>query len=113
MSTTTMRVAALVMTLLGCSSQPPADTWLLVVPEAGITGTPVRVTGTIEHSDLEGGFYLIRAANGTAYDPTNLPDEFRSAGLRVEADVVPQADAVGIRQVGPIVQVVRIRRQVP
>lgn len=110
MSTTTVRAAALVMTLLGCSAQPPAETWLLVVPAAEITGTPVRVTGTIEHSDLEGGFYLIRAADGTAYDPMNLPDEFRVAGLAIESDVILQPKAAGIRQVGPIVQVVRIRR---
>lgn len=96
---------------MACASTTPDVPWLQAVPESAVTGSPVRISGRVEHSELEGGFYLIRAVNGTAYDPVNLPDEFQEAGLQVEADVLPQPGAVSTRQVGTIVQVIRIRRE--
>jgi hypothetical protein len=41
----------------------------------------------------------------------NLPDEFRTAGLPIEADVILRPDQASIRQVGTIVQVIRIRKR--
>lgn len=102
---------AVAFVALACAPKASQDPWLLAVPEAEIQGTPVRVVGVVEHSELEGGFFLIRGTDGKAYDPMNLPDEFQKAGLPVEADVIPRPDQASIRQVGAIVQVIRIRKR--
>ena len=49
--------------------------------------------------------------DGTTYDPTNLPDAFKQDGLGVEAEARRRDDAAGIHMVGPIVDIVRIRRR--
>jgi hypothetical protein len=95
---------------LACAPAPTNEPWLLAVPEADVRGTPVRVVGVVEHSELEGGFYLIRTGDCKALDPMNLPAEFQEAGLAIEADVIPRPDQSSIRQAGQIVQVIRIRR---
>jgi hypothetical protein len=46
-----------------------------------VAGTDVRITGTVSHLDLEGGFYAIRGDDGVTYDPTNLPPAFQRDGL--------------------------------
>lgn len=111
--TVSRALAGLAIGLLvtGCATTTPEDPWLLVVPEAEATGAMTRVVGVVEHSELEGGFYLLRGQDGKAYDPMNLPDEFHKAGLPFEADVVARPDQASIRQVGTIVQVVRIRKR--
>ena len=106
-----MRSTAFALMVLACAPQAPMEPWLQAVPEAEVQGAPVRVVGVVEHSELEGGFFLIRGSDGKAYDPMNLPDEFRKAGLPIEADVVLRPDQASIRQVGSIVQVVRIRKR--
>jgi hypothetical protein len=106
-----MRHIPFALLVLACAPQATTEPWLQAVPEAEVQGAPVRVVGVVEHSELEGGFYLIRGSDGKAYDPMNLPDEFRKAGLPIEADVIVRPDQVSIRQVGSIVQVVRIRKR--
>lgn len=59
---------------------------------------------------MAGRVWVIRDADGTRYNPTNLPEAYRTAGVRVEADVIPRDDAASIAMVGPIVDIVRIRR---
>ena len=45
------------------------------------------------------------------YDPTNLPPVFQEDGLQVEAEGRRKDDMAGIHQVGPIIQLERIRRR--
>lgn len=44
----------------------------------------VQINGTVVRSDLEGGLYLLRGAEGTNYNPTNLPDAFRVDGQAIK-----------------------------
>jgi inhibitor of cysteine peptidase len=86
-------------------------TWVLPTPAAQEVGTRIRITGVVRHSELEGGFYAIQGDDGVTYDPTNLPVEFQEEGLAVEVEARRREDAMGIHQVGPIVEIERIRRR--
>lgn len=83
--------------------------WDVLMPD--LEGADVtRVSGTVTHLDLEGGVFVIRAEDGTSYDPTNLPEGYRVDGTPVEADVLVRDDVASIRMVGPVVDIVRLRR---
>ena len=90
------------------------DAWVQVMPEpaeeAG-SQTPLRLVGTVRYMDLEGGVYVIRDAEGTNHNPTNLPADFRVDGLAVEADVRSRDDLMSIGMVGPMMDIVRIRER--
>ena len=50
----------------------------------------MKITGTIVHQDLEGGFWGIEGDDGQKYKPVDaLPDAVQTDGLRVEAEVEP------------------------
>lgn len=84
--------------------------WVVPTPAAGTAGEKIHITGVVRHHDVEGGFYAIHGTDGVTYDPTNLPAEFGKDGLEVEAEARRIEDAVGIHQVGTIVELERIRR---
>ena len=88
---------------------PDEAEWVTPSPAAEAGGTDIRITGTVSHVELEGGYYAIRGDDGVTYDPTNLPPEFQKDGLEVEAEARRRDDMMGIHQGGPIVQLVRIR----
>jgi hypothetical protein len=114
---TALGAAFLMVALAGC--QPKQE------PTAGNTApgdstardslardSLLSITGTVHHSDLEGGFWLIRGDDGTSYDPmSGLPEAFREEGLRVAARLRPRPDVMGTHQAGTIVEVVEIRRR--
>ena len=91
----------------GCATG--SEGWDVLMPDAE-EGETMRVTGMIRHLEIEGGVYVIRDTAGTSYQPTNLPDDYRTDGLPVEADVIMRKGAASIAMVGPIVQIARIRR---
>jgi hypothetical protein len=82
-------------------------------PDTGrrTVGPTIHITGIVRHSEIEGGFYAIHGDDGVMYDPTNLPQEFQKDGLSVEAEARRRDDVAGIHQVGPIVELERIRRR--
>lgn len=82
--------------------------WDVLMPEAESAKT-TRISGSVAYMDLEGGLYVLRADDGTNYDPTNLPRSYRTDGTAVEADVVVRDDMASLGMVGPIVDIVRIR----
>ncbi len=100
---------ALLVTLAACGNG--GAKWVVPRPAAAPVGRQISITGVVRHSELEGGFYAIHGDDGVTYDPTNLPPEFQKDGLRVEAEARRRDDAVGIHQVGTIVQLERIRRR--
>jgi hypothetical protein len=86
------------------------DDW--VTPPSSNTetvGSSITIVGVVHRSPLEGGFYVIRGSDGVTYDPTNLPSEFQKDGLAVEAVARRRTKMLGIHQVGPIVELERIR----
>lgn len=85
--------------------------WVIPASAASSNGVLLHIVGTVEHSELEGGFFLIRSEDGTAYDPTNLPEEFQQSGLPVEAEGRRRNDMAGTHMTGTIIQLVRIRKR--
>lgn len=47
----------------------------------------------------------------SAYNPTNLPEEFGEDGLPVKARIRLRTDMMGIHQAGPLVEVLEIRKR--
>jgi hypothetical protein len=99
----------LLFTSGGCGSG--GAKWVVPGTVAEPVGERITIVGLVRHSDLEGGFYTIRGNDSVTYDPTNLPSEFQSEGLAVEAEARKRDDLLGTHQVGPIVQIERIRRR--
>jgi hypothetical protein len=102
-------LAALALALTACS--PRQAPWVVLPATADTSGAALTIVGTVHYADLEGGVYTIRTDDGTSYDPTNLPAEFKKDGLAVEADARKQDSMAGIHQVGPIVTLTRIRNR--
>jgi hypothetical protein len=93
--------------LVGCSRS--ASDWVTPDPPAEATAPSIMITGVVRHFEVEGGFFAIRGEDSVTYDPTNLPVGFQKEGLPVEAAARRRGDMVSTRQVGPIVELERIR----
>lgn len=93
--------------LAACTSS--SAQWVVLPATADTAGTNVTIIGTVRYTEIEGGAYTIKTDDGVTYDPTNLPAEFKKDGLAVEAEGRKDVNMVGIRQVGPIVTLTRIR----
>jgi hypothetical protein len=71
----------------------------------------IQVDGTIRYYTIEGGFWAVRGDDSTTYDPVGgLPTAFQQAGLRVVLQARIRSDLGGFHMVGPIVDIVAIRR---
>ena len=97
----------LLAALPACQSQK--ENWVVPERPAAATGEQLHITGVIRHLDLEGGVFTIQADDGTTYNPINLPTEFQKDGLAVEAEARRRDDMAGIHQVGPLIELERIR----
>ena len=95
--------------MLGSCASTEKTAWVELRAEHMATKPMVQITGTVFRSDLKGGLYLIRNAEGTNYNPTNLPDAFWVDGLAIEATAQRRDDLVSIGMVGSLVDLVRIR----
>src|SRR3954451_1808272 len=73
-------------------------------------GPVFHLGGTVRHVELEGGLYVIDAADGTRYVPTNLPADYQKDGLALEAEARRRDDMASIAMVAPLVELVRIRK---
>ncbi|MGH7497335.1 MAG: hypothetical protein ACREL3_00615 [Gemmatimonadales bacterium] len=85
--------------------------WVVPTQAGEQGGQPIHITGVVTHLELEGGLYAIRGDDEVTYDPTNLPPEFQKDGLAVEAEGRRRENMASIHQVGPIVEIERIRRR--
>lgn len=99
--------ATLVFAAAACRTEPPG--WVVLSERTPASEELLHIVGTVAWMELEGGFFAIRAEDGTTYEAMNLPASFREDGLPVEADAIARGDVASIRMVGPIVELVRIR----
>jgi len=74
------------------------------------SGPVFHLGGTVRHVELEGGLFVIDAADGTRYVPTNLPPDYQIDGLAPEAEARRRDDMASIAMVAPLVELVRIRK---
>ena len=70
----------------------------------------ISLTGTVEHVELEGGFWGVIGDDGKRYDVVNLPKEFRTQGLRVRFVGRLRPDRVSFHMWGVIVEVISIEK---
>ncbi len=68
------------------------------------------LTGTISYIPLEGGFYGIKGDDGQAYDPINLPAEFRRDGLRVRFEGKVLKEGASFHMWGTMIEIVHIEQ---
>ncbi|WMW24987.1 protease inhibitor I42 family protein [Methanolobus sediminis] len=71
-----------------------------VIPESGL----ITDTGTVTYNNLEGGFFGIVGADDTKYDPTNLPEEFRTDGTEIRFTAYPRDDMMSFHMWGQIIE---------
>ena len=74
------------------------------------SGPVFHLGGTVRHVELEGGLFVIDAADGTRYVPTNLPADYQLDGLALEAEARRRDDMASIAMVAPLVELVRVRK---
>jgi|GEM_PF-1489420 len=70
----------------------------------------ISVKGTVEHVDLEGGFWGVIGDDGKRYDVVNLPKEFEQQGLRVKFVGRLRPGRVSFHMWGVIVEVISIEK---
>jgi putative hemolysin len=83
---------------------------IIEIEKGDTTRRTVAANGTITYVDLEGGFYGIVADDGMQYLPANLPEEYRTDGLRVAFSADPADDGAGIQMWGTPVEIRSIER---
>jgi hypothetical protein len=69
----------------------------------------IRVNGTVQYFNLEGGFWAVRGEDGVTYDPIDgLPPAYQRNSLRVIIVARVRPEMGGIHMVGPIVEILSI-----
>ena len=69
----------------------------------------IRVNGTVQYFDLEGGFWAVRGEDGVTYDPIGgLAPPYQQNNLRVTMVARVRPDMGGIHMVGPLVEILSI-----
>jgi len=68
----------------------------------------IEFIGTVVHKGIEGGFFAIDADDGSKYDPTNLPESFKKAGLRVKVSARLEKDLMSFHMYGVLIEVLKI-----
>ena len=102
-------IAVAILLLASCKGVAGKH-WIELRPEGPGSGPTFRITGVVRHLELEGGLVVIRDAEGTQYNPLNLPQAFRLDGMLVEADARRSDNVASIGMAGPVVELLRIRR---
>lgn len=60
--------------------------------------------------DLEGGLYLLEDQQGSRYEPINLEEPYRKAGLRVAVSAETRPNQVSIGMAAPLIEIIAIER---
>ena len=80
-----------------------------VVACGGSAEPVVDTQGTVQYGNLETGWWYIEADSGVVYTPFPLPDEFKVAGLRVQASLLLLEDTASFFP-GTYVRIVSIEK---
>jgi len=81
---------------------------MVAAPACDILTPDLDGNGVVRFIDVEGGCWAIESA-GDFYEPIDLPEAFEQDGLAVDFEAVERDDLASICQVGPIVELLRIR----
>lgn len=70
-----------------------------------------ELKGTVVHMALAGGFFAIKGDDGKTYDPIDLPEAFRTNGMRVIITARVRNDVSSVHMVGEIIEILDIAAQ--
>jgi len=70
---------------------------------------PIHTTGTVTYIGIEGGFYGIIADDDSHYDPLNLPEGFKTDGLRVIFSAIIKRDFFSFHMWGLVIEIIDIQ----
>lgn len=97
-----MRILLMLVVLAVVSCASPTQP---AVPDGAI-----KVNGTVQYFNLEGGFWAVRGEDGITYDPMNgLEPSFQRENLRVTLVARIRNDMGGVHMIGPVVEVISIQ----
>jgi hypothetical protein len=65
----------------------------------------MKLTGTIQKRDLEGGVFVLAADDGKVYSLSGGDRGLKKPGARVEVEGQVDSNAVGIAMAGPVFKV--------
>lgn len=71
----------------------------------------LQFEGVVQYRQVEGAAWVIESEDGTTYEPTDLPEDYREQGLPVRVWANRLEDRASIRMVGPIISIERIERR--
>ena len=83
-----------------------------VPEEPAPSDEPMNIVGSVHHLDIEGGVYVIRAADGTQFRPIELPEDYRVDGLAIEARIRRRDDVMTTDMAGQAVELLEIKKRV-
>lgn len=69
-----------------------------------------KLRGTIQHNELEGGFYQLVADDGTTYELEDAADAATHVGVKVEVDGTVDRNAMSFTMTGPRLKVRSLKR---
>ncbi len=69
----------------------------------------MKIQGTLEHSALEGGNWVLRANDGNTYQLDGLPNELHKDGARLELEGSVDQGMMTIGMMGSVFQVSKAR----
>lgn len=86
----------------------PAALVICFAAGCGITTPDIDAEGTVRFVDVEGGCWGIET-DGEMFEPIDLPAAMRIDGLDVVYAALELADRASICQIGPVIDLLRIR----
>lgn len=110
-------LAVLSLAAAGCAAEEPvADEAAPAQEESddlqdgtgAITEEILVPDGTVRHIEVEGGCWVIEAADGTRYEPLVLESAYQREGARVRARLQPRPEMMSVCQTGQMVDVLGI-----
>lgn len=69
----------------------------------------MKIQGTLEHSDLEGGVWVFRANDGNSYHLDGLPSNLEKSGAKLELEGDVDKGGMSIGMMGSVFQVSKAR----
>ena len=114
-------VPIMLLSLIGCSPDGSPRMGPATNPENPVEPTeatrpprqdPIAFAGTVHRTNPE-GVYVIRTADGTQYQPKELPEEYRKEGLAVDVKALVNDDVLTTDMAGKAIDLVEIRIREP
>lgn len=68
-----------------------------------------KLSGTLKHSDLEGGVWVFQASNGQQYQLADIDSQWLKDGNKLELEGEVMENMMSIGMMGPTFRVTKVR----